>query len=60
MSKCTIEETKQMLDNYYYEVDHETMFYDIEEEMMQIVVNQLHLPQAEAYKFVCDWFDNRH
>ena len=56
----SIEETKQMLESHYYFTDPKVMFYEIKDEMVQIVRDNLSLPKDEAYKFVCTWLDNRH
>ena len=51
---------KNKLEDYYYTVSGDTMFYDFEEEMTAMVVNTLGMEKNEAYKFVCSWMDNRH
>ena len=58
--KCSIEETKQMLESHYSFTDPTAMFIDIKYELVEIVKDQLGLESHEAYKFVCSWFDNRH
>ena len=50
----------QELEDYYYTVDSEVMFYDVKDEMTQLVRNKLGMDEIDAYEFVCKWFDNRH
>ena len=58
--KDTIEETKEMLESHYEETTTDAKFVDVIDELVEIVIGQLHLPHAEAYRFVISWFDNRH
>ncbi len=58
--KCSIEETKQLLESYYEDTEPETNISDILEDLIQIVIDQLALPRIKAIAFIHHWFDNRH
>ncbi len=58
--KCSIEETKQILESYYQDTEPETTFQYMFEDLIEIVINQLSLSRVKAIVFIHNWFDNRH
>ena len=48
------------LEEHYYNIDPQTMFYDIEDELMGVVMNLLCVDENGAYKIVRNWYENRH
>jgi hypothetical protein len=58
--KEIFEEMYYELDEYWYHVAPASLWIDIQDDMVQMVVNRLGMGNPEAYHFVYDWFDKRH